>query len=276
MVVALSSGDTLDQASLGSRLFPRITRGPWSFFCSAETREIRAPRKRCGAVRVGAVVLSRSINLTFHGIGEPERPLDPGERALWLGREQFASLLDRVMGRDDIAITFDDGNASDLEYALPALMERGLTATFFVVSGRLGSPHFLDEEGVRGLALAGMEIGCHGMSHRPWRGLDRHALQEELVDARGPLERAVGRPVTRAACPFGSYDRRVLRTLRGCGYERVYTSDRGTARSDDFLQARNSVRHADGPGLLEGIAALDSRVHRALGRRATLAVKRWL
>jgi peptidoglycan/xylan/chitin deacetylase (PgdA/CDA1 family) len=221
------------------------------------------------------VVLGRSINLTFHGIGEPERRLDAGEQALWIRHEQFLALLDCVTGRDDIGITFDDGNASDVEHALPALHERGLTATFFVVSGRLGSPHFLDEDGVRALARAGMEIGCHGMRHRPWRGLDRQALDEELVDAKMVLERAVGRPIMRAACPFGSYDRRVLRMLRGCGYEQVYTSDRGTARSGDFLQARNSIGHGDGPSLLEHIEALHSPIHSALGRRAKLAVKRW-
>lgn len=221
------------------------------------------------------MVLDRSINLTFHGIGKPGRCLDPDEQDVWLSREQFLSVLDCAAGRNDVAITFDDGNASDLEHALPALRERGLSATFFVVAGRLGTPRFLDEGGVRTLAAAGMEIGCHGMRHRPWRGLDEHALREELVEAKTVLEGAVRRPVTRAACPFGSYDRRVLRTLRGSGYQHVFTSDRGTARSGDFLQARNSVGPQDKPGLLERIAALESSTHKALGRRAKLAIKRW-
>ena len=121
------------------------------------------------------MVADRSINLTFHGIGDPGRRLDPGEQAVWVSRAQFLSLLACAEGREDVAITFDDGNASDLEHALPALRERGLRATFFVVAGRLGTPRFLDERGVRALAAAGMEIGCHGMSHPPWRGLDdRH------------------------------------------------------------------------------------------------------
>jgi peptidoglycan/xylan/chitin deacetylase (PgdA/CDA1 family) len=220
-------------------------------------------------------VLDRSINLTFHGIGKPGRRLDPDEQNVWLSREQFLSLLDCAAGRKDVAITFDDGNASDVEHALPALRERGLRATFFVVAGRLGTPCLLDEGGVRTLAAAGMEIGCHGMRHRPWRGLDERALHEELVEAKAVLERVIGRPVTRAACPFGSYDRRVLRTLRGSGYRHAYTSDRGTARSSDFLQARNSVGAHDEPGLLERIAALESPTHKALGRRAKLAMKRW-
>jgi peptidoglycan/xylan/chitin deacetylase (PgdA/CDA1 family) len=217
----------------------------------------------------------RSVNLTFHGVGEPERPLGPGEAQVWLGRRQFEATLDSIAGRDDVVITFDDSNRSDLEYALPALRRRGLTATFFVVAGKLGAPGFLDQRGVRALAAEGMAIGCHGMRHRPWRRLDGRGLREELVDARRVLEQVLERPVTEAACPFGSYDRRVLRSLRRLGYHRIYTSDPGTARSDDWMQARNTVRAGDGPNLVERILSQESWPHHALRRRLKLAVKRW-
>ena len=216
-------------------------------------------------------VKDRTINLTFHGVGDPGRPLEPGEADVWVGDEQFVALLDSAVGRNDVALTFDDGNASDVERALPALTERGLAATFFVVAGRLGSPGFLDEDGVRELAAAGMEIGSHGMRHRPWRGLGDGDLDEELVRAREVLERVVGRPVTTAACPFGSYDRKVLRTLRASGYRHVFTSDTGTARAADFLQSRNSVGPDTDPTLIERLG--DSEP--ALAHRAKLAVKRW-
>jgi peptidoglycan/xylan/chitin deacetylase (PgdA/CDA1 family) len=217
---------------------------------------------------------NRSVNLTFHGVGDPPRPVDPEEQRVWLESEHFLSVLDAAARRTDARITFDDGNASDLEHALPALYRRGLTATFFVVAGRLGAPGFLDARGVRALAAAGMEIGCHGMRHRPWRRLDQHALQEELVHAKRLLEDVVERPVTEAACPFGSYDRRVLRHLRRCGYTRVYTSDRGTARPGDWIQARNTVHPGDGPGLFEQAFSTESPRH-AVRRRARLAAKRW-
>ena len=219
--------------------------------------------------------MERAINLTFHGVGEPQRRLDPGEANVWVGRERFLSILDSVKDRADVRITFDDGNASDVTHALPALRERGLKATFFVVAGRLGAPLFLDAAAVKELADAGMTIGSHGMRHRAWRGLDDGALREELVDAKSILEDVVGRPVTQAACPFGSYDRRVLRRLRGSGYHHVYTSDRGTTSSREFLQARNSIGPHDEPAVLEHIERLEAPAYRALPRRAKLAVKRW-
>jgi peptidoglycan/xylan/chitin deacetylase (PgdA/CDA1 family) len=220
-------------------------------------------------------VPSRTINLTFHGIGRTERRLEPGEELFWLDEGEFASALDSVAGRSDVRITFDDGNASDVEHALPQLRRRGLTATFFVVAGRLGAPGFLDEAGVRELTDAGMGIGCHGMRHRPWRRLDRPALWEELVEAKRVLERVAGRPVTEAACPFGSYDRRVLRFLRTHGYRRAFTSDSGTARSGDWIQARNSVQPGSAAGVIERVLAAEQSNTNVVRRRAKSVVKRW-
>ncbi len=220
-------------------------------------------------------MLGRIINLTFHGIGEPERHLQHGEERVWLDPGQFQSVLDSVVGRSDVRLTFDDGNASDLEYALPGLRSRGLNATFFVVAGRLGEPGFLDENGVRTLAAAGMGIGCHGMRHRPWRRLGRHALDEELVESRRLLERIVDRPVREAALPFGSYDRRVLRSLRRHGYRRTYTSDAGMVDPDNWIQARNTVSPANAEGLIDRVEAAERSPARVVRRRARMAAKRW-
>lgn len=235
-----------------------------------------APARKCReAADVDQAMQARAITLTFHGVGEPPRALKPDEADVWVSTERFKALLDAAAERDDVRITFDDGNVSDLEHALPALRERGLEATFFVVAGRLGQAGFIDASGVRELAAAGMRIGSHGMRHRPWRRLDDRARHEELVRAKAVLEEVVEQPVTEAACPFGSYDRRVIAALRSASYRRVYTSDRGTTRPNDFLQARNSVRPSDEPDVLRRISTLDRRPDKAFRRRAKLAVKRW-
>ncbi|MFD1047214.1 polysaccharide deacetylase family protein, partial [Kibdelosporangium lantanae] len=83
---------------------------------------------------------ARVINITVHGIGDPPRELDPGEDRTWVTTDQFTQVLDAVVGRDDVRLTFDDGNASDVEIALPELVARGLTAEFFVLAGLLDEP----------------------------------------------------------------------------------------------------------------------------------------
>ena len=80
-------------------------------------------------------------------------------------------------------LTFDDGNASDVEIALPRLLERGLTAEFFVLAGRLGEPGRLTNDQVGELIAAGMAIGSHGWAHRDWRRIDAEHAIEEFHDA---------------------------------------------------------------------------------------------
>ena len=101
----------------------------------------------------------RLVNVCFHGIGEPSRELEPGEARYWITTQQFESILDEIATWPTLRISFDDGNRSDIEYGLPALVERGLTATFFVLAGRLTTPGSLDAAAVAELRDAGMTIG---------------------------------------------------------------------------------------------------------------------
>lgn len=217
----------------------------------------------------------RRINLTFHGVGEPTRELPASEKGVWIRPERLEAILDQVRGRDDLWLSFDDGNASDVRYGLPALLERGLHATFFVVAGSLGTRGFLGEEEVRQLVEAGMSVGSHGMHHTPWRNLDDERLREELLASRKTLEDVVGQPVLEAACPFGAYDRRVLKALHDYGYRRVFTSDDGVARSDRWLQPRNSVTVGNQTNAIDYARAQDRPLSRAALRRLKLTVKRW-
>lgn len=184
-------------------------------------------------------------HLCFHGIGECQREREPGEAKYWVSQDVFLGILDGVTGQHDIALSFDDGNASDLEIALPALRERGLEATFFALAGRLDDPVSLSAADLRELRAGGMSIGNHGWDHIPWRSLTAQDEQRELVDARTALHEACGAEVTTAALPLGRYDRAALRALRRADYRTVFTSDRFPARPTSWLQARYSVTADD-------------------------------
>jgi peptidoglycan/xylan/chitin deacetylase (PgdA/CDA1 family) len=207
-----------------------------------------------------------AVNVCFHGIGTPGRELEPGEAGYWVGERQFHEILDDLSNWPALRLSFDDGNASDVEIALPALIERGLRADFFVLAGRLGLPGSLSEAGVRELSRRGMGVGSHGMAHRSWRGMDPATRREEFVVARERLAQAAGAPVNTAACPLGRYDRRVLAELRRLGYTRVYTSDRRPAQPGAWLQPRHSVRTGDTPESLRAAALRPPE----LARRARL------
>jgi len=216
------------------------------------------------------------LNLCFHGIGAPQRELEPDEERFWIEPETFEEMLGVVERDPTLRITFDDGNASDLEIALPALERRGLRATFFVIAGRCGEPGSLTAGDVGELARNGMTIGSHGMRHRPWRSLDDEAVREELVDAPRLLGEAAGAAVTEASCPFGAYDRRALAALRRHGFSRVYTVDEGPADPHAWLQPRYTIRADD---TAERIAALAHeprpRFPSNVIRSLKTAAKRW-
>ena len=220
-------------------------------------------------------VAKRRINLAFHGIGEPTHELPSGEKDVWISRERFEAILDQVRYRSDVWLSFDDGNISDVRCGLPALLERGLRATFFVVAGRLETPGYLTEKDVRRLFHAGMEVGSHGMRHTPWKRLDQMRLQDELLASKRILEEVVGQPVLQAACPFGAYDRRTLKALHGYGYRRVFTSDDGFARPDRWLQPRNTVTVQNAADPLEYARVQERPVSRMAFRRLKGVVKRW-
>lgn len=185
------------------------------------------------------------INLCFHGLGECRQEREPGEARYWMKKDVFLGILDGVAGREDVDLSFDDGNRSDVDVALPALRERGLSAAFFPLAGRLDDPASLSPRDLRELSAAGMEIGSHGWSHIPWQALDEARARREFLEARTALEEAAGVRIEEAALPLGRYDRGALHGLRRAGYRTVYTSDRFPARSGSWLQARYSVTSDD-------------------------------
>lgn len=222
--------------------------------------------------------MRREFILNFHGIGKPHAGVESGEASVWLSKATFVGILDEVLNlraavAPKIRITFDDGNMSDAKIALPELLKRDLTATFFVCSGRVGAPHYLDRSAIGDLLDSGMQIGSHGMHHRDWRTLPADTLDEEASTARRHLEDICGSPVNKAAIPFGSYDRRVLTRLRRENFKTVYTSDTGLARPDAWLQPRNTVSARMNRKDLRGLLTQAPSVHAGLRRRVVMLYK---
>lgn len=192
-------------------------------------------------------------SLVFHGIGEPARPLEPGESAYWISRPLFCDILDRVvdMGRTGPEITFDDGNMSDIEIALPELEKRGLRGSFFLLTGRLDQPGSLRRADVRSLAANGQTIGLHGHDHRDWRRLDGPGRDQEYRQARALLSELAQSDIRLAAAPFGHYDRNVVSALAREGFDALYTSDWGRFSTARFVRPRNCLDNRMTPARID-------------------------
>ena len=219
----------------------------------------------------------RHAVLNFHGIGTPGRTLEEGEAPYWIDRDFFCRILDLVLERQadmGLCLTFDDGNASDLEIAMPEMDARGLKAEIFVLSGRLDMPGALGPEDVRTLEAGGHRIGTHGIAHVDWSALDPAGLSREIDASREALGALCGRIIDAAAIPFGRYNGRVIAALKRAGLTRIYTSDGGACRPGARIRPRTSVTAAMDIAAVRGI--LDGRepALRTLRRHIAGAIKR--
>jgi peptidoglycan/xylan/chitin deacetylase (PgdA/CDA1 family) len=213
--------------------------------------------------------------LNLHGIGIPKRDVPASEQRVWLEPSQFHTVLDFASAQTNIQWTFDDANDSDHTIALPALVARNLKAQFFVVADRVDRPGYLSITQIKDLLAAGMGMGSHGWAHRRWAGLSPKDLHQELVEAKDRLEQLTQTKITAASCPFGSYNRKVIRALQEAGFQRAYTSDGGPVKAGAFLLARNTVQRGCELASLRQITTVKAGAVRRVCRSLKLLVKRW-
>jgi len=181
-----------------------------------------------------------STCLMLHGIGDPPPYVPVEEWPYWISEASFVGTLALVRNAS-ARLTIDDGNASDVEIAMPALIHAGMTATFFIPSDRVGTRHYLSEYDIRTLYAAGMEIGSHGCTHLRWTTVSDAEIARDVTDSIERLSAIIGAPVRSVAVPYGACDRRVLRTLQRLGLQRVYTSFRGPELPDAWLVRRDCL-----------------------------------
>lgn len=181
------------------------------------------------------------------GVFEPVYSVAPQAFARqldWLTAQGYRTLrvdeLDRAptAGRR-VLITFDDGDASNVDVALPLLRERGMVAEFFVTAAFVGRPGMLSASDVRELADAGMGVQAHGLSHAYLDDLDDGELDRELAESKSSLEALSGRTISALALPGGRGGDRERDAAVRAGYGFVFNSEPGDNRhwqAGDCLQ----------------------------------------
>jgi peptidoglycan/xylan/chitin deacetylase (PgdA/CDA1 family) len=147
-----------------------------------------------------------------------------------------AQLFDALYARaalppKPVVISVDDGYVDDVTRILPALKRFHMVATFFVITGRMSEPGFLDAEQIRALDQAGMDVGDHTAHHVDLRMLTSSELQMETAGSRRVLEHLLGHPVYFFAYPFGTYDDAVIAAVKAAGFTMAYTTAGGTTES---------------------------------------------
>ena len=179
-----------------------------------------------------------------------------------LSLQQFAAHLDAIARRSrrptttdalgttptpaavPLLLTFDDGGASAAEWIADALERRGWRGHFFVTSGYIGRPGFLDAGRIRSLRARGHVVGSHSHSH-PLRMAHCSAprLRDEWTRSVGILSDVLGEPVITASVPGGDHSDAVTRTAAAAGVTLLFTS-RPTDRVAETAGVRVFGRYA--------------------------------
>lgn len=185
--------------------------------------------------------------LTYHSLDDSGSPISIGAEEFQRHVEFLASGKVKVVplseietapGDDVAAITFDDGVANFASEAWPRLRERGLPATLFVVTGRVGRDNVwggYHDERVPRLALLGwdalgrlagegLELGAHSRTHPHLDRVSEQQLVEEVGGSAQDLLQFAGARPESFCYPYGSLDERAV-TAVAARYHRACTTE---------------------------------------------------
>ncbi|MCM8812068.1 MAG: polysaccharide deacetylase family protein [Candidatus Omnitrophica bacterium] len=194
---------------------------------------------------------TRIAALTLHDvISETQRSASHGDGFYSITVTEFEAILSRLkrlgyrtassrefiawqQGKQDlpkrtVVLTFDDGYKNHLERVAPLLVRYRFGGTFFVTLDLIGRPGYVTWEDLKKMVFLGMEIGSHGVSHRPLSQLSRDEMEREIVESKKVLEEKLGVPITAIAAPGGFWNRPIAEAVEKAGYEAAWVSTIGT------------------------------------------------
>jgi peptidoglycan/xylan/chitin deacetylase (PgdA/CDA1 family) len=165
-----------------------------------------------------------------------------------VGAAEAARALGRAEPGPTIGLTFDDGYADVLEYAVPILAERGFRATVFVTTGATDGTHpfswyehpppLLDWATIRELDRGStLDFGAHSVSHPNLLALDDAAAAHEISGSKQALEAELGHSVGAFCYPAGLFAERERQLVRASGYQLAVGMEPGLNGPDPDLLA---------------------------------------
>lgn len=144
-----------------------------------------------------------------------------------------------------IAITFDDGYLDNYENAFPVLKQLKFPATFFVITQSIDTHRegYMTWDQLEEMAIEGMEIGSHSLTHPDLQGKSREIQTTEIFGSKVMIEARIGTPVKSFSYPASKYDARAIDITRAAGYRAAVTADaQGTLHSANAIYELKRIR----------------------------------
>lgn len=124
-----------------------------------------------------------------------------------------------------IILTFDDGWIDAYTVAFPALRERKMVGTFFIVTqyADAGGEALVGWEQVAEMDAAGMEIGGHTINHPNLVQAAPAETRRQLRLSKEYMEEKLGHPTLALSYPYGGVDAAVEGLVAEAGYRAAVT-----------------------------------------------------
>lgn len=140
----------------------------------------------------------------------------------------------KATGRKSIALTFDDGYLDTYTTAWPVLREHDISASVFLVSGRVGKSSawregalantpYMSWDNAREVAAGGIQFGSHIVTHPHLSKLEAEDIELEVQESRRQFEEQLEQFITYFSYPFSSANPSVYAALRKAGYTHTCT-----------------------------------------------------
>jgi peptidoglycan/xylan/chitin deacetylase (PgdA/CDA1 family) len=187
-----------------------------------------------------------------------------------------------ALPRKPVLITFDDGYADLVHYALPVLKRYNLTATIFVPTQCIGKTNqwdggtwaqlpLMDQAQIRDWAAQGIEFGAHTRTHPDLTTVSPERLNDEVAESARELESITGSRPLAFAYPYGCFTDQV----RDCAsrvFDLSFTTREGIncLGDDPFLLHRLEILPHDSLATFAVFLAWGSRPLTALRKRIAL------
>jgi peptidoglycan/xylan/chitin deacetylase (PgdA/CDA1 family) len=129
-----------------------------------------------------------------------------------------------------VILTFDDCPKNLIDFAVPQLLQRNMRACFYMPTAYMGGYNMWDvekgfgkielmnEQDLKDLDRAGMEVGSHSHNHFSLREASKSLLRKEVEESKLILEKIIEKPVYSFAYPYGSVPKSYYNILSSTGY----------------------------------------------------------
>lgn len=136
-------------------------------------------------------------------------------------------LSNKLINKEYVIITFDDGLLSNFTNAFPILNKYNYMGTFFLPTKFIGQDGYLNWEQIKWMSDKGMSFHSHAHSHIDLTSLTYSGLKEELVVSKRIIEDKLLKPVDILSIPLGRYNQKILDAAIEVEYKIICTSDHG-------------------------------------------------